>query len=175
MILSSSSAVTSWEQKVPEGTNLHDFVFIQRCVYTWCRCVQINLHMAPNRRIPWCLSMSTKSTHGHKPSWSCLHPLLCLYMMQTYTYKSAQGTKQDTYPSVLAWEQKVPKETNLHDLVFIQRCDIGGNGAHACLFAGKQLRPGHRGGHCGSALWKDRNTQPSFNPFAAQACQMSVA
>ena len=40
-------------------------------------------------------------------------------MMQMFTDKSAQGTKQDTYPSILAWEQKAPKETNLHDLVFI--------------------------------------------------------
>ena len=53
MILSSSSVVTSCEQKVPEGINLHDLAFIQ--------CYDI---------------IRTKSAGGHKPPWSCLHPVL---------------------------------------------------------------------------------------------------
>ena len=53
MILSSSSVVTSCEQKVPEGINLHDLVFIQCCDI-----------------------MRTKSARRHKPPWSCLHPVL---------------------------------------------------------------------------------------------------
>ena len=98
MILSSSSVVTSWEQKVPEGINLHDLVFIQCCDI-----------------------MRTKSAWGHKPSWFCLHPALCLYMMQMCTDKFAHGTKQ-THTLVLAWAPKVPMGTNLHDLVFIHCC-----------------------------------------------------